>query len=79
MHAAAFEVPQRHGQSLVRRQRLPGGDVVVPALLYVLNREDYERMRTANPLLHQALLAYVVTVMAERLSFASRVIGVLRR
>ena len=29
--------------------------------------------------LHQALPSYVVTVMTERLSFASKVIGVLRR
>jgi hypothetical protein len=32
-----------------------------------------------NRPLHQALLSYVVTVMTERLSFASKVIGVLRR
>ena len=41
--------------------------------------EAYERLKAVNPPLHQALITYVVTVMAERLSFASRVIGVLRR
>jgi hypothetical protein len=29
--------------------------------------------------MYQALLTYVITVMSERLSFASRVIGVLQR
>ena len=48
-------------------------------MLYVLSVEDYERLKTENPPLQQALLNYVVTVMAERLNFASKVIGVLRR
>ena len=39
----------------------------------------YERIKRENEDLAQALLTYVVSVMAERLSFASRVIGVLRR
>src|SRR4029077_12769454 len=41
--------------------------------------EAYERLKSENRPLHQALLSYVVTVMAERLGFASKVIGVLRR
>ena len=32
-----------------------------------------------HPPLSQALLAYVIAVMSERLSFANRVIGVLQR
>ena len=51
----------------------------VPSVLYVLSAEAYERIKRENDDLAQALLTYVVVVMAERLSFASKVIGVLRR
>lgn len=51
----------------------------VPSVLYVLSAEAYERIKRGNDDLAQALLTYVVSVMAERLSFASKVIGVLRR
>jgi SulP family sulfate permease len=51
----------------------------VPSVLYVLSADAYERIKRENSALSQALLKYVITVMAERLSFASRVIGVLRR
>ena len=49
------------------------------SVLYELPLEAYERIRRENPALGQALLAYVTEVMAERLSFANRVIGVLQR
>jgi SulP family sulfate permease len=48
-------------------------------VLYALSTDAYERIRTDNRPLAQALLTYIVTVMAERLSFASRLIGVLGR
>jgi sulfate permease, SulP family len=51
----------------------------VPSVLYELSAEAYERLKRENGPLAQALLTYVIRVMAERLSFASRVIGVLRR
>jgi SulP family sulfate permease len=51
----------------------------IDSVLYALRVEAYERLKRENPPLHQALLTYVVTVMAERLGFASKVIGVLRR
>ncbi len=51
----------------------------VPSVLYALSAHNYERIKQENPALSQALLTYVITVMAERLSFASKVIGVLRR
>ena len=51
----------------------------VPSVLYMLSAEAYERIKRENDDLAQALLTYVVGVMAERLSFASKVIGVLRR
>ena len=51
----------------------------VDSVLYALSVEAYERLKSENRPLHQALLSYVVTVMTERLSFASKVIGVLRR
>jgi sulfate permease, SulP family len=47
--------------------------------VYALSLDTYQRIRRENPVLGQALHTYVIKVMAERLSFASRVIGVLRR
>jgi hypothetical protein len=49
------------------------------SVLYALSLDRYERIKLENPALGQALLSYIVTVMTERLSFASRVIGVLQR
>lgn len=49
------------------------------SVLYALSVDAYERLKAENPPLQQALLTYVVTVMAERLNFASKVIGVLGR
>lgn len=49
------------------------------SVLYALSVEAYERLKRENRPPHKALVTYVVTVMAERLSFASKVIGVLRR
>jgi SulP family sulfate permease len=51
----------------------------VASVLYVLTGEAFARIRTGNPAMYEALLSYVITVMSERLSFASRVIGVLQR
>jgi sulfate permease, SulP family len=51
----------------------------VPSVLYALCADAYERIKRENEPLAQALLTYVISVMAERLSFASKVIGVLRR
>lgn len=48
-------------------------------MLYLLSAEAFERLKTENPLLPQALLTYVVKLMAERLNFASKAIGVPRR
>jgi SulP family sulfate permease len=48
-------------------------------VLYSLSIEAYERISRDEPALAQALLRYVIGVMSERLSFASRVISVLRR
>ena len=44
-----------------------------------LTADAYETIKREQPALSQALLAYVVAVMAERLSFANRVVGVLQR
>jgi SulP family sulfate permease len=49
------------------------------SVLYELSADDYERIKREHPALSQALLSYVVAVMAERLSFANRVVGVLQR
>ena len=51
----------------------------VPSVLYVLKAHAFERIRRTNPALCQALLTYVIRVMAERLSFANRSIGALLR
>lgn len=49
------------------------------SVLYEFSADAYERIKADNPALSQALLTYVVRVMAERLSFANRFIGVLKR
>ena len=49
------------------------------SVLYELDADAFERIKRENPPLSQALLAYVIAVMSERLSFANRVIGVLQR
>jgi SulP family sulfate permease len=49
------------------------------SVLYVLSRTAFDRLNNDNHALSRALLAYVISVMAERLRFASNLIGVLRR
>jgi SulP family sulfate permease len=49
------------------------------SVLYVLNRHQFEAIKSEHPELSHKLLTYFVSVMAERLSFASRTIAVLRR
>ena len=51
----------------------------VNSVLYELSADAYEHIRANDQALSQALFTYVIKVMAERLSFASRVIGVLKR
>jgi SulP family sulfate permease len=51
----------------------------VASILYVLNRHQFEAIKSENPALGQKLLTYFVSVMAERLTFANRTIAVLRR
>ena len=62
--------------------RQPRSAIIVAetaSLLYELGAQAFEQIRRDDPALSQALLGYVLTVMAERLSFANRVIGVLQR
>ena len=49
------------------------------SVLYVLNVNQFEAIKTENPVLSQKLLTFFILVMAERLTFANRLIGVLRR
>jgi SulP family sulfate permease len=51
----------------------------VASILYVLNTHQFEAIKIENPALGQKLLTYFVSVMAERLTFANRMIAVLRR
>ena len=51
----------------------------VASVAYELPANAFARLKSEHPALAQALLTYVIGVMAERLSFASRVIGVLQR
>jgi SulP family sulfate permease len=51
----------------------------VASILYVLGVHQFEALKTENPRLGQKLLTYFVSVMAERLTFANRMIAVLRR
>jgi SulP family sulfate permease len=45
----------------------------------MLRADAFKAITTDNPALGQKLLTYFMSVMAERLTFASRMIGVLRR
>lgn len=51
----------------------------VDSVLYVLRADAFNAITAANPQLGQKLLTYFMSVMAERLAFASRMIGALRR
>ncbi|MDO9060575.1 MAG: cyclic nucleotide-binding domain-containing protein, partial [Bradyrhizobium sp.] len=51
----------------------------VASVLSVLSVEQFEAIKTDDPALSQKLLTYFVSVMAERLNFANRMIAVLRR
>ncbi len=64
---------------IARRPRSATIQAEVPSVLYVLSADAYEHIKQENPALNQSLLSYVITVMAERLSFQSRMTGVLCR
>ena len=64
---------------IARRPRSATIQAEVASVLYELPAEEYDRITREEPALSQALLSYVISVMAERLSFANRVIGVLQR
>jgi sulfate permease, SulP family len=64
---------------ITRRPRSATIQAEVASVLYELRADAYEQIKRQNPALSQALLCYVIAVMAERLSFASRAIGVLQR
>ena len=49
------------------------------SVLYALSMTAYQRITRENPALSNALLTYVIAVMADRLTFASKAMGVLRR
>jgi sulfate permease, SulP family len=51
----------------------------VASILYVLSIEQFEAIKAEDPALGQKLLTYFVSIMAERLTFANRMIAVLRR
>jgi len=51
----------------------------VASVLYALNTHQFDAIKEDDPALAQKLLTYFVSVMAERLSFANRMIAVLRR
>lgn len=64
---------------LTGRQRTATVQAEAHSVAYELSAEDFERLKAEQPELVQRLLAYVIGVMAERLGFASRLIGVLQR
>jgi SulP family sulfate permease len=64
---------------ITQRPRTATIEAEVASVVYEFRVEDYERLKIDKPALIQALLTYVIKVMAERLGFASRLIGVLQR
>lgn len=51
----------------------------VASILYVLSAEQFDAIKDNDPVLGQKLLTYFVSIIAERLTFATRMIAVLRR
>jgi SulP family sulfate permease len=51
----------------------------IDCVAYELRADAFEALKAERPVLAQALFTFVIGVMAERLSFASKVIGVLQR
>ncbi|MBY0381849.1 MAG: cyclic nucleotide-binding domain-containing protein, partial [Xanthobacteraceae bacterium] len=49
------------------------------SVVYMLTERNYRNILSESPALAQALLAYFMTVTAERLTFANRTITALRR
>jgi SulP family sulfate permease len=50
-----------------------------PSVLYELDAADYADIRRSDPALGQELLTYVATVLAQRLGYVNRAVGVLQR
>lgn len=78
-HGRSIRVRSLGPHTTTRQMRSATIQAEVPSVLYELSADAYEGLKRENGALAQALLTYIVRVMAERLSFASRVIGVLRR
>ena len=51
----------------------------IDSVLYALSLNQFEAIKAENPTLSQKLLTFFILVMAERLTFANRLISVLRR
>lgn len=64
---------------LTGRERTATVRAEAPSVAYELTAEAFEKLKAEDPELVQRLLTYVIAVMAERLGFASRLIGVLQR
>lgn len=68
------------GEMGLLTQQPRSANVVAEAnsVLYELSADSYARLMADHPALTQALLTYVITVMSERLRFASQAIGILQ-
>jgi len=64
---------------ITRQPRSATMQAELVSVLYELSASAYEHIERENPRLSHALLTYIITVMAERLSFANRAIGLLQR
>ena len=64
---------------LTRQPRSATIQAEIASVLYELDGHAFAQLKQDNPQLVERLLSYVVAVLAERLAFANRAIGVLRR
>ena len=64
---------------LTGRPRSATVQAEIASVAYELRADAFEKLKVQHPSLVQALLTFVIGLMAERLSFASKVIGVLQR
>jgi SulP family sulfate permease len=64
---------------ITRQPRSATIEAELDTIVYELDIETFDRLKREQPELVQALLSYIISILAERLSYASRTIGVLKR
>jgi SulP family sulfate permease len=48
-----------------------------PATIYTLSRENWERLRSDHPAVHEAFLRFIIRILSDRLELAHKEIAAL--